>query len=303
MTSVSNQQYAPYHANYEMRPKSVPNSNETAEPPASPSTESNSAPPRQPMNPQQRGQFSSHRGLVNSPASTPQPSPGQLAQLSQENNQLRDKLNQLVAQFTPIIMQMRQQVAELTQQLNKIGEPAKENSPSTPDVTERSKSGESPQASAPVENAPVSGQEVPRSLKHLTAENNQLRETVERLQTQFTAIVKQLQQQIQELNQKIGGPGTPPTQTAPENPDAHTSSDTSSDPASAGADTVTSNTQPSTQTDEPPSSESRTVDELMHDNKELRARIDQMITEFTQVISQLKQQIEELSARVKTQAA
>lgn len=302
MTSVSTRQYAPPNASYEMSPKPTPIRYEDSAEAREPSnTQSNSAASRQPMTAEQRGQLSSHHRLVNSPASTTQADPGRLAQLSQENNQLRDKLNQLVAQFTPIIMQMRQQVAELTQQLNKTGEPANQNSPSTPDATKGSEGDEPPQASAPVENAPVSGQEAPRSLEQLNAENNQLRETVERLQTQFTAVVKQLQEQIQGLNQKIGGPGTPPTQTAPENPSA--SSDTSSDTAEVGESTAASNTESPTQTDKTPASGDRTVDDLMHDNKELRASIDKMIAEFTQVISQLKQQIEQLTARVKAQQA
>lgn len=302
MTSVSTRQYAPPNASYEMSPKPTPIRYEDSAEAREPSnTQSNSAAPRQPMTAEQRGQLSSHHGLVNSPASTTQTSPNQLKQLSQENNELRDQLNQLVAQFTPIIMQMRQQVAELTQQLNKTGESANQNSPSAPDATKGAEGGEPPQASAPVENAPVSGQEAPRSLEQLNADNNQLRETVERLQTQFTAVVKQLQEQIQELNRKIGGPGTPPIQTAPENPRA--SSDTSSDTAEVGEGTVASNTDSPTQTDKTPASGDRTVDDLMHDNKELRASIYKMTAEFTLVISQLKQQIEQLTARVKAQQA
>lgn len=297
MTSVSNQQYAPYHANYEMRPKPAPNQNEGSVE----NRQANSAPPRQPMPTQQRGQFSAHRGLVNSPASTTQAEPDRLAQLSKENQQLRGKLDQLVAQFTPVIIELRQQVANLTQQLNKPGEPAKEDSRSSPEISSGSRHSASPEASAPAENTPVSEQKAPQSLQQMTAENNQLRETVDRMQTQFNTIVKQLQEQIQALNKKLDGGDTPPAQTAPHASDAGVNSSKDSSSAAAAPDTHEASS--ATQANDATSSETRTVNDLLRDNEELRTRIEQMVTQFTQVISQLKQQIEELSARVKTQAA
>lgn len=297
MTRVSNQQYAPYHANYEMPPKPAPNQNEgSAE-----SHQANSEPPRQPMSTQQRGQFSKHRGLVNSPASTTQAEPDRLVQLSKENQQLRGKLEQLVAQLTPVIIELRQQVADLTQQLNKTGEPVKESLRSSPEVSNDSRHPASPDVNAPEENTPVSEQKAPQSLQQLTAENNQLRQTVDRMQTQFNGIVKQLQEQIQTLNKRLDGGGTPPDQTAPHASGAGVNSSQNSSSVAAAPDAHEAGSP--TEANDATSSETRTVNDLLRDNEELRTRIEQMIAQFTQVISQLKQQIEALTARVKAQAA
>lgn len=211
MTSVSHSQYAPSQP-YEMPPKPASVQNEgRAETDAPPGAQADSTPPRPPMTAQQRGQFAAHKGLVNAPSSSANTNSPQLAQLSQENNQLRDSLNQLVAHFTPIITELEQQIANLGQQAGMMESPAKGGAPSKQDASGRADAGQGkvpPEASARADNnTPVSGPEAPRSLEQLTAENDQLRETIERLQTQFTAVVTKLQKQIQALTQKMGGGG------------------------------------------------------------------------------------------------
>lgn len=301
MTSVNTQQYAPNHATYEMSPKPAPIRHEdSAEAQASPSTQSASTAPRQPMSMQQRGPFSKHSDLVGTPASTKQADPARLEQLSQENNQLRNALNQLVAQFTPLITQLRQEVADLTQKLNKGGEGEEGRSPSTQGVTRGAESGAPTEASAPQKNTPVPEQEAPHSLQQLTAENNQLRETVDRLQTQFAAFVKELQAEIQALNKKLDGKDASPDQAAPQGAGAGVSTSSDSSPVAKKPDV--DEAKPSPQVNEPTPSDSRTVDDLIRENEQLRARIEQMIAQFTQVISQLKQQIEQLNKRFETQA-
>lgn len=125
MTSVSHSQYAPSQP-YEMPPKPASVQNEgRAETDAPPGAQADSTPPRPPMTAQQRGQFAAHKGLVNAPSSNASTNSPQLAQLSQENNQLRDSLNQLVAHFTPIITELEQQIANLGQQAGMMESPAK----------------------------------------------------------------------------------------------------------------------------------------------------------------------------------
>lgn len=65
----------------------------------------------------QRGQFSAHKGLVNSTPSAKSTDPARLAQLSQENAQLKNKIKQVMAELTPIINGLAQQIAQLKQQV------------------------------------------------------------------------------------------------------------------------------------------------------------------------------------------
>ena len=115
MTNVSPQQYAPNYA-YEMPPKPGPTQQENSAKAGTPDQpQSDSAPSRQPMTTPQRGQFSAHKGLVNSPSSAKNTDPARLAQLSQENAQLKNKIKQVMAELTPIINGLAQQIAQLKQ--------------------------------------------------------------------------------------------------------------------------------------------------------------------------------------------
>lgn len=308
MTSVSNQQYAPYHAHYEMPSKPVPDQDKgpTEAQGDSPSPQSNSGSSRQPMSAQQRGQFSTHRGLVNTPSSQGGADAAQLAKLSQENKQLKGKLDQLVAQLQPVIQQLQQQVAALLKQLDTPGNSETETPPSNQGSKadpEAAHNHTSPEETAPAESTKASQQGEPHNLQQLTAENKKLHKMVEGLQTEFTAIVTGLRKQIQELSQKLGGAGTPETQSTADTrgPDANreTAENTGSVEETSDAENSTSSAQ-SNETSSPPNS---SIDDLMRQNEQLRTRIDQMIAEFTSVISELKQQIEQLSAQVKARAA
>lgn len=304
MTSVSHSQYAPSQP-YEMPPKPASVQNEgRAETDAPPGAQADSTPPRPPMTAQQRGQFAAHKGLVNAPSSNASTNSPQLAQLSQENNQLRDSLNQLVAHFTPIITELEQQIANLGQQAGMMESPAKGGAPSKQDASGRADAGQGkvpPEASARADNnTPVSGSEAPRSLEQLTAENDQLRETIERLQTQFTAVVTKLQKQIQALTQKMGGADASANEAPAAGP--KTDGNAPSAPPSAEQAPGAEDAPAAAQTHEPTPPANRSADDLMRDNQQLRARIDQMMTEFTQVITQLQQQVQQLSAQIKAQA-
>ena len=297
MTSVSHRQAASYNASYEMSPKPASIRREdSAEAQVHSARHSDSATPRPPVTAEQRGQFSAHGHLVNPPSSTTGADSARLAQLSQQNAQLRDGIQNVIDHFTPIIMQLRQQVAELTRQANGAGSPGEQPAaPSEQGVRGGPEHRESPdEPAAAAENAQVSG-----DFQQMVAENNQLRETVERLQAQFTMVVTQLQKQIQALSQKLGGPDVEADQAPARTSGADASSNASPDRA---ADEEPRDASPA-QSDEAASSTSRTVDDLMRDNQQLRAQLEQMVAQFTQVISQLKQQIEQLSAQVKARTA
>ena len=304
MTSVSPQQYAPNYA-YEMPSKSAPAPQEnSAQADAPAQAPADSAASRQPMTAQQRGQFSTHKELVNSPSSTTNTDPARIAQLSRENNQLRDKLVKLVDQFTPIITGLQQQVADLAQQVSTLQKPKEEGSTSNQGAgkTPAARQGNaSPEAPGRAGETPISGAEKPRTFEQVTAENDQLRETIDRLKTQFTAVVTKLQEQIQALSQKVGEAGTSVNQVPAATTGPKIDSKAPSDTAPTGQVSSTEDVAPSAKDNEPAAPATRSVDDLIRENEQLHTRIDQMMAEFTQVITQLQQQIEQLSAQIKAQ--
>ena len=301
MTSVSHRQAASYNASYEMSPKPASTRHEdSAQTQDHSARHSDSVTPRPPVTAEQRGQFSTHGRLVNPASSTTGADSARLAQLSQQNAQLRDGIQKVIEHFTPIITQLRQQVAELTQKANGAGSPGEKTAAPSEQGVRGAEHRESPdEAAAPAKNAQASGHEAPHDFQQVVAENNQLRETVERLQTQFTTVVTQLQEQIQALSQKLGGAGAAADQAPASTSGADASSTASPNRA---ADEEQQDASPA-QSNEAASTTNRSVDDLMRDNQQLHAQLQQMVTQFTQVISQLKQQIEQLSAQVKAKTA
>ncbi len=308
MTSVNNQQYAPYYANYEMPPKPAPDRGEDSAQAQgySPNTQPDSTSPRQPMPPQWLGRLSPHNGLINPPSSMGGADAALLAKIANENKQLRGTIEQLVAEFKPVIQQLQQQVEALSKQINTPGQSgagasvSDQGADAGPEATHDSAS---PEDTAPVENTNAPVQEAPLDLEKLTTENKQLHETVDRLQTQFTAVVTPLQQQIQSLSQQLGGTDTSQPEAPNGTQGSDASSETAEDPGSAEETSGVENSTPPVEPNETSSSANSTVDDLVRQNEQLRTRIDQMVEQFTSVISQLKQQIEQLSAQVKAQAA
>ncbi|WP_278408662.1 hypothetical protein [Pseudomonas rhodesiae] len=302
MTSVNTQQYAPYHANYEMPPKPSSDRNEgNAEVQESPSSHSPSASPRHSMSPQQRGQFSAHRGIVNSTAAATQADPAALAQLSKENQELRAKLEQMRTEFSPQIIKLSQQLNNLQEQFGKSAAPVQEGSPSTPDASSGSGSSAPSEVAARSENPPVSEQQTPQSFQQLTLENKQLKEAVVRMQTQFEAIVTKFQEQIQALAERLHEGGAPSNQVAPQGSDARGT--TPSDPSAVDDTPDTNNAAPSTQAANDTPSENPGVNDYLRENQQLRARIEQMSVQYGKVLEHLQRQVEELTNLLKAKAA
>lgn len=303
MNNINKQQPTPYTREYEMAPNPAPIRHEgSAQAHAQAGEPSDSTPTRQPMTSEQRGRFSSHRAIHNEGPSAGGADSGKLAQLGRENKELRDKIDQLIEQFTPIILKLQQQVKELTQQLSGSKDPGKaEATPSqeAPGSTEAKPQAESPSTRPRAEGTPAPEAGRPRTLEELSAENKQLQETVDQLQTRFNTIVKQLQEQIDALKQKVSGAANPETQApAPEtqNPPAASSANNSETPEGDAPKTDAQAQSPDVSQSQP-----RTVEDLARENQQLRSRIDTMMAEFTKVIAQLQQQIEQLSAQIKGQ--
>jgi hypothetical protein len=167
----------------------------------------------------------------------------------------------------------------------------------------------------------------------LSAENKQLGDKLDQLESRFNSTVKGLQGQVGDLSKKLGGADTAETRTPPATPGAGSgkqaaannmpakdapnanqgaasgkaSPGAASGQANQGAASGQSNqakpaaqsseSKPSARSDES-SQTPRTIDDLARDNEQLRARLDHMMAEFTKMFSQLQQQIEQLSNQI-----
>lgn len=295
MNSVNQQQPVPYTRGYEMAPNPAPiRHEESAEAHSNQGGESQPSVPRQPLTPQQRGQFSAHNELVN-PATPKQTDSELMARLSRENDKLRGEIKQLVDQLGPVIQQLQKQVTQLTQQYNTSTQSGTGTSPSA--STQASSKGESPSAAPPQtsptnENTPAPAPDASRSLETLANENKEFQATIKKLTEQFKAVVDQLRQQINDLTQKLSNTGTPENRNAPSTQNVNTAPEE----GNHGADNNSS--VPSTQPEAP-----TTIETLTHENEQLRAAFEQMMTQFKTVIAQLQQQVQELTKKLSEQKA
>jgi hypothetical protein len=277
-----------------------------------------------------------HRGLANASSAAKNAVPDQLQQLAGQNKKLNEKFDQMVAKLAPQILKLQAQVNQLTQQQNAKTTPGKEAAPSNPSTRggpAAQQNSKAPDARTPAENTQASGRDAPLSFERLSAENKQLGDKLDQLESRFNSTVKGLQGQVGDLSKKLGGADTPETRTPPATPGAgngkqatannmpakdapnanqgaasgKASPGAASGQANQGAASGQSNqakpaaqsseSKPSARSDES-SQTPRTIDDLARDNEQLRERLDHMMAEFTKMISQLQQQIERLSNQI-----
>ncbi|WP_321848598.1 hypothetical protein [Pseudomonas paraveronii] len=259
--------------------------------------------------------------------------PAYLEHLAGQNKQLLEKYDQMVAKVTPQIMKLQEQVNQLAQHHNVKTTPGKEAAPSNPGTRgdpAAKQSGTSPDARGRSENTQASGRDAPSSLERLTAENKQLGERLNQMESRFNSVVKGLQDQIGDLSKKLGGAGTPQTRTPPAaqgqqgaaqgqgqgqgqgqanqgaasgqgkqgaaQGQGQANQGAASGQGKQGA-AQSNESNPSARSDEA-NQAPRTLEDLARDNEQLRARIDQMMAEFSKVISELQKQIEQLNNQI-----
>lgn len=309
MTSVSPQQYAPNYA-YEMPPKSEHTPQENSAKAGTPDQpQSDSAPSRQPMTTPQRGQFSTHKGLVNSPPSAKTTDPAQLAQLFQENTQLKNKIKQVMAELTPIVNGLAQQIAQLKQQVEAKKSPTSATSQtparaSTPSTADTSGSGRvpkrtEPEVSAADERAPSSGANTSSNIKKMSEENKELHATIESMRNDFNQVVARLQQEIGEIKQKIGNSGSdaPPEVSSNQAHDAESASNDEQVPLASTPEAAAAGSS-----EQSPATQS-SIDSLALETKTLSAEVAKMIEHFKAVIKELEREIVDLNQKVSTSDA
>ncbi len=293
MTSV-NTRPAPYTVGYEQPQNPTPIRYEnSAEAAANSEPQIPSAPPRTPMNPEQRGAFSSHNKIANQ---QPQgaDSAGQLAELTQKNQGLRARFKGFSAQVGPQIRNLQKQVADLTKQVNTSDKAT----PSTSTEPQVAPSDTPPSTQSTSVTEP--GQA--RSLQELTRETKEFREELVKFFGELKTVIQELTQQIQGLSQRIDAIGTlqPPTPSAPETTAETAAAETTAAQTATEAAPALAPDAPA-MNQEPQVSVSSGADELVRENAQLAAGLEQMEVQFKAVVAQLQLEIETLSNKISQQ--
>ena len=246
--------------------------------------------------------------------------PAHLEHLSGQNKQLAEKYDQMVAKLTPQIMKLQEQVNQLAQHPKVKAASGKEAAPSNPSTRgdpAAKQNGTSPEARGRMDNTQGAGRDAPPSLERLTAENKQLGDRLNKLESGFNSVVKGLQDQIGDLSKRLGA-DTPQTRMPPAaqgqgqanqgassgqgkqgaaQGQGQANQGASSGQGKQGA-AQSNESNPSARSDES-NQAPRTLEDLARDNEQLRSRIDQMMAEFSKVISELQKQIEQLNNQIK----
>ncbi|KRP58981.1 hypothetical protein TU79_17950 [Pseudomonas trivialis] len=255
---------------------------------------------------QQRGPFSSHNALVN-PEQVKTAGPGELAELTRKNQALNEKFDALIAKFAPIIKELKQKIANLTQQLES-SEKSTQVTPFDNGSQTRSAVGDGQdlmqaEDSTSVQQMPVqaSPQMEPTQTPGLEALSNQTRQIhrqITKALQEIGGLLMGLSQQITELFKKIGGTGASRNETPPMSADDDntTESDTMQPqaPVTRQSEETMAPTQPAT-------SDTRTIETLKSANEQLSTELDQAAEAYEQFIAELQQQVDSLSQQVDQQ--
>jgi len=188
----------------------------------------------------------------------------------------------MVAKLTPQIMKLQEQVNQLAQHPKVKAASGKEAAPSNPSTRgdpAAKQNGTSPEARGRMDNnTQGAGRDAPPSLERLTAENKQLGDRLNKLESGFNSVVKGLQDQIGDLSKRLGA-DTPQTRMPPAaQGQGQANQGASSGQGKQGA-AQSNESNPSARSDES-NQAPRTLEDLARDNEQLRTRIDQMMAEF-----------------------
>lgn len=290
MTSVSNQQYAPRYG-YEMPPKPAPAQSEGHVDTHAGDAPSDSTSPRSPVGPEQRGRFSRHNQIVNQ---QPQgaDAKGEIAELSQKNQNLLAKYHALFAKFKAKITELNTKIESLTAQLSASANTTEE-MPKAPDAKTQNRRTDDQsvetQTPSTADTQPPktlgTEQSQPQGGDQLAADLTQLQTAFSQLLEGFNAAIKALTEKLDKLAQLLKGVTQNQATSAP------------SDTAEA---TPSPNEKPA-QGDESKAPARGTVDYLKQENQKLEAQIDQMEAHFEQAMTTLEQQFESLTQQVREQ--
>ncbi|MFT0473724.1 hypothetical protein ACMSI6_07240 [Pseudomonas antarctica] len=316
MTSV-NTRPAPYTVGYEQPQKASPiNYEDSAQAAQEHGAQANSAPPNRQMTPAQRGNFSSHRSIVNPNQAQGAGAPDPLAELTEKNNALHAKLKALTDKFGPIIKQLSQKIMDLTAQLETSGKATNdasnaqaqgrgsdrqnvappETSPNQDDVsTQQSADTQQPAPAPGTPDAPVTQPGQAAGLDELIQATAAFSKTLDSILERFKAIIEGLTQTINDLMTRIDTMNTSQNQAPSEQADGAESAS----PYSAQPETqASSQNERSAQVNAQTAPANGDVEGIKKENARLEAQLDYMEDMFADTISRLQQQVATLAQKI-----
>ena len=318
MTSVNNQQRAPQYGYDNTSTQSPVRSEHNTDAQAGSNTPPDSAPARPPVGPEQRGAFSSHRSMVN-PQTQGANSQGELAELTQKNQDLRAKLQALSEQYSMRFNELNTKIDNLIAQLSTPDNRTKE-APITPDAAPHNRHAEG--HSVPPQTPPEQGKQARDTqdtqesqgtpdtqgtqntqpsqsggIDTLAAELTQIQHSVNQLFEQVNTVLNALMDKLTSLAQLLNKGGSQ-NQTPPAQPD--TTATASPDPAAPDA-TASAPNDTSGPAGDSTAPAPGTVEYIKQENQKLEAEIDQMERKFDEATSTLEKQFDALTQQVREQ--
>ncbi|SED64273.1 hypothetical protein [Pseudomonas costantinii] len=301
MTSVNTRPQTPYTADYEQPRNWVPAGQENnPEATGSIGPQAYSEPPRGPMTPEQRGQFSTHSEIINPPQSQGADTAGELAELSQKNQNLADKYVALAERFSTKIVEFTKKIENLANQIIASGKQT-EHAPGVSGSTPQGRRTDTPTVTPETPAMPdtqKTEQSQPSGLAALAKDISELKDAFDVLMKNFNNVMKVLTDKLNELTQLLSKGGaqnqTPPVQ-----------SDTIDTPPSVDAAPETM-APPQQDQKLAPANDSTapapgTLEYLKQENQRLEAQIDQMTAYFEATMSALEKQFETVTRQVNGQ--
>ncbi|WP_455825003.1 hypothetical protein [Pseudomonas graminis] len=322
MNSVQLRQQTPYAPGYEASPQSALARHEGgAEVTGQADTQSNSAPPRAPMTPEQRGQLSAHRNIMNQPQPDAAAS-SQLKELRQENQDLNERIVKLSENVVPKIHTLSLQIENLTAQLNAKEQSTEKATPAT--VAGPQSGGGDVQNVAPAESSPTQDTVAtqpsqPQGLSQLVQEQSLFENKVMTFLTNLTAVLDALKGKIEDLMKSISGKdtskteevtdgkgtdGTPVSDAATTETSPSTPTDQSTAPYKTLADTQSTESSTPVQadesaiTDESASPSTQTIEQLKQKNKMMLETIEAQEKSLNDTIAALQMQVDDLTRQL-----
>lgn len=304
MTTVNTHPPVPYTAGYEAPQSSAPaHQDYNNEASGYAGTQAYSAPSRPPVTPEQRGPFSSHSGMINPQPPQGADMSGELAEVSQKNQNLLDKYAALATKIQTKIPEVVTKIGTLEQQIH-ASRKQTEGTSGAPGSTPQNRLADA-QTVAP-ETPEISDTPGTQTTEQTHAASfAQLTEDISQLKNALGVLMKNLKDAMTVLTDKLDELTQLLSQSAPQNQNQPPSAGTTE--AAISNDMAPETMTPPQAKKPAPTNESvesapGTIEYFKQENQKLEIQIDEMTAYFEQMMSTLEEQIKTLTRQIEAQA-
>ncbi|WP_395611058.1 hypothetical protein [Pseudomonas sp. B22129] len=304
MTSVNTRPQTPYMTGYEQPRNSVPAGQENnPEASGSAGPQTYSEPPRGPMTPEQRGQFSSHSGMIN-----PQPPQGadmsaELAEVAQKNQNLLGKYATLATKIQTKLPELATKIGTLEQQIHSSRQQTEGTSGAQGSKLQNRFADAQTVATEPPETSDTPDTQTTEQVH--AAGFAQLTEDISQLKNALGVLMQNLKNAMTVLTDKLDELTQLLSQSAPQNQNHPLSAGTTEAalPNDMAPEMMTpSQAKKPALTNESTESAPGTIEYFKQENQKLEIQIDEMTAYFEQMMSTLEEQIKTLTRQIEAQA-